>query len=88
VGGLAQHIRRFYEFGRLYDPSVVIVQFCNNDPRDNYRNRVTIVEDGKFVFRSSTFGLNFLKRFLSDSKIQKSQLYNLIRDPVAMWFRS
>lgn len=80
--GLTQHIRRFYEFGRLYDPSVVIVQFCNNDPRDNYKNGVTTIENGKFVFRNSTFGLNFLKRFLSDSKIQKSQLYNLIRDPL------
>jgi hypothetical protein len=84
--GLTQHIRRFYEFGRLYDPTVVIVQFCDNDPRDNYKNRVTTVENGKFVFSSSTFRLNFLKRFLSDSRIQKSQLYNLIRDPLYMRF--
>jgi hypothetical protein len=84
--GLTQHIRRFYEFGRLYDPTAVIVQFCDNDPRDNYKNRVTTVENGKFVFRTSTFRLNFLKRFLSDSRIQKSQLYNLIRDPLYMRF--
>lgn len=84
--GLTQHVRRFYEFGRLYDPRAVIVQFCDNDPRDNYKNRVTTVEDGKFVFHDSTFGLNFLKRFLSDSKIQKSQLYNLIRNPLYMRF--
>ncbi len=84
--GLTQHIRRFYEFGRLYDPSVIVVQFCDNDPRDNYKNRVTTVENGRFVFHDSRFGLNFLKRFLSDSKIQRSQLYNLIRNPLYMRF--
>ena len=80
--GLTQHIRRFYEFGRLYDPSVVVLQFCNNDPRDNFKNRVTTVEGGRFVFHDSAFGPNVLKRFLSDSLIQKSQLYNLIRNPL------
>ena len=80
--GLTQQIRRFYEFGRLYDPSVVVLQFCSNDPTDNYRNRVTTAENGRFVFHNSAFGLNFLKRFLSDSRIQRSQLYNLIRNPL------
>jgi len=80
--GLTQHIRRFYEFGRLYDPSLVVLQFCNNDPTDNFRNRVTTIEDGRFVFHDSAFGANSLKRFLSDSVIQKSQLYNLIRNPL------
>ena len=46
----------------------------------------TVVEDGRFVFRNSAFGLNFLKRFFSDSIIQKSQLYNLVRNPLYLLF--
>ena len=84
--GLTQHIRRFYEFGRLYDPTDVVLQFCSNDPRDNFKNRVTSIEDGRFSFRDSRFGLNFVKRFLSNSVIQKSQLYNLVRNPLYLLF--
>jgi hypothetical protein len=84
--GLTQEIRRFYEFGRLYEPTDVILQFCANDPRDNFKNRVTVIEDGRFRFRDSRFGLNFVKRFLSNSIIQKSQLYNLVRNPLYLLF--
>ncbi|MBN2565151.1 MAG: SGNH/GDSL hydrolase family protein, partial [Candidatus Eisenbacteria bacterium] len=84
--GPTQHIRRFYEFGRLYDPVAVVLQFCDNDPRDNFKNRVTVIEDGRFRFRDSKFRLNFIKRFLSDSILQKSQLYNLVRDPIYLIF--
>jgi hypothetical protein len=30
--GLTQQIRIFYEYGQLFMPQIVILQFCNNDP--------------------------------------------------------
>src|SRR5580765_3695632 len=33
--GLTQEIRRFYEFGVLYRPRAVVLQFSANDPRDD-----------------------------------------------------
>ena len=78
--GLTQEIRRFYELGQLYQPSVVVLQFCSNDPSDNLLNAVTAVQDGRFVFRSTSSGLESLKRYLSRSLLQKSQIYNLVRD--------
>jgi hypothetical protein len=77
--GLTQEIRRYYEFGRLYDPSAVILQFCKNDPEDDLESYVTTVQDGKFVFQPlpANEGLG-IKKYLSKSLIQKSQLYNLI----------
>jgi hypothetical protein len=80
--GLGQEIRRFYEFGRLYDPELVVLQYSNNDPKDNFRYKVTIIEDGRFKFLRAQPRLGRLKRFLSNSIIQKSQLYNLFRDPI------
>lgn len=77
--GLTQQIRRFYELGQLYQPRMVILQFCANDPADNLLNAVTALEDGRFVFRSSSSGLETLKRYLSRSILQKSQIYNLAR---------
>ncbi|MFH1502035.1 MAG: SGNH/GDSL hydrolase family protein [Candidatus Eisenbacteria bacterium] len=81
--GLTQEIRRYFEFGKLYRPSVVIIQFSDNDLRDNFRNQVTVVENGRFAFRNSASRSNWAKRFLSDSPIQRSQLYNLFRQPLA-----
>lgn len=79
--GLTQQIRRYYEFGRLYDPRVVILQFSSNDPSDNVRDRVTIVEDGRLRFQEAGRSINYLRRYLSQSVVlQKSQLYNLVRD--------
>jgi len=77
--GLSQQMRRFYEFGILYQPKIVVLQFCANDPTDNLRYNVTYVEDGRILFRDSEFGTSWIKDYLSNSIIQKSQLYNFIR---------
>lgn len=76
---LTQQIRRFYEFGQLYNPELVILQFCENDPWGNLYFKVTEIEDGKFVFKNSLGSSNKLKRSLSNSFIQKSCFYSLIR---------
>lgn len=78
--GLTQEIRRFYELGQLYLPSVVVLQFCSNDPSDNLLNPVTAVQDGRFLFRPTSSRFDGLKRYLSASLLQKSQIYNLLRD--------
>jgi hypothetical protein len=84
--GLTQHVRRYYEFGRLYSPGTVILQFCLNDLHDNFNNQVTIIENGRFKFIDSNSGINWIKKFLSDSPIQKSQIYNLFRDSIYLFF--
>jgi hypothetical protein len=81
--GLTQQIRLFYEFAQAYDPAVVLLQFSANDPDDNLFYRVTRVEDGRFVFqadRSLGTVLRSVKSWLSGSMIQRSQLYNLVRN--------
>jgi hypothetical protein len=81
--GLTQEIRLFYEFGQVYDPAIVLLQFSANDPDDNLFYRVTIVEHGRFVFRPDrSLGtvLRTVKSWLSGSTIQRSQLYNLVRN--------
>lgn len=79
--GLTQQIRRFYEFGRLYDPAIVILQFCANDPADNLANKVTTVENGRFIFHNSTYSRSIAMNFLSKSYIvQHSQLYIFFRN--------
>lgn len=78
--GLTQEIRRFYELGQLYQPAVVVLQFCSNDPSDNLLNPVTSIQDGRFVFGPSAHGLAAVKRYLSRSLLQRSQIYNLFRD--------
>jgi len=77
--GLTQEIRRYYDVGAAYDPRIVILQFCANDPDDNLANRVTRVQDGKFVFVDSENSLNFIKKYLSRSIVQRTQLYNFLR---------
>jgi hypothetical protein len=81
--GLTQEIRLFYEFGQVYDPAIVLLQFSDNDPDDNLFYRVTAVEDGRFVFKADqslgTF-LRKVKSWLSGSRIQRSQLYNFLRN--------
>jgi len=84
--GLLQEIRKYYEFGRLYEPEIVILQFASNDPRDNFKNRVTLVEGDRFRFVNSDFAVNYLKKYLSHSWIQKSQLYNYFRDTTYRFF--
>jgi hypothetical protein len=89
--GLTHEIRVFYEFGRLFEPKVVVLQFCGNDPSDNLYEMVTTVADGRFHFetdRSLNSGLSSVKNWLSGSIIQKSAAYNLARNRIyALWHR-
>jgi hypothetical protein len=78
--GLTQQIRRYYEFGQVYSPELIVLQFSGNDPDDNFNYRVTTVKEGKFEFHEPENRFNRLKKYLSTSIIQKSQLYNLIRN--------
>jgi len=81
--GLTQEIRTFYEFGLLFEPAVVVLQFCSNDPDDNFYAKVTTVEDGRFRFhrdRSMGGAARVLKDWLSDSILQRSAAYNLARN--------
>ena len=81
--GLTQEIRTFYEFGLLYEPALVVLQFCSNDPHENLYARVTTVEDGRFRFhrdRSMGGSLRALKEWLGDSFLQRSAVYNLVRN--------
>ncbi|GMU93237.1 MAG: hypothetical protein AMXMBFR4_22950 [Candidatus Hydrogenedentota bacterium] len=78
--GLTQQIRRFYEFGQLYRPRAVILQFCANDPADNLRDRVTRIEKGRFTFHDSQRSVNPVFKSLSRFRlVQASHLYALIR---------
>jgi lysophospholipase L1-like esterase len=88
--GLTQEIRSFYEFGQLFQPAVVVVQFCSNDPDDNFFAKVTTVsDDGRFRFhrdRSTGSALSFARKWLSGSILQRSAAYNLIRNRAyRMW---
>ena len=85
--GLTQEIRRFYEFGQLYNPKIVILQFFHNDPVDNLNNQVTVIENGRFEFKNSNSNTNWLKKYLSHSIIQKSQFYNLLRTGAISLFK-
>jgi hypothetical protein len=77
---LTQEIRRYYELGQLYKPKLVILQFCENDPWGNTYFKVTKIENGKFVFQNSDNTAGKWKRVLSNSFLQKSSLYVVIRD--------
>ncbi len=77
--GLTQQIRRYYDLGRKYRPSVVIIQFCSNDPDDNLKLMVTVIENGKFAFKNIVHEKNVFGISLSGSIIQKSQVYNILR---------
>lgn len=79
--GLTQQVRRYYEFGQLYSPKIVLLQFCSNDPSDNFRNMVTTIENGRFKFLNTNkvLTLKLIQRSLSKSIIQKSQIYTLFR---------
>jgi hypothetical protein len=86
--GLTQEIRRYYEFGALYQPEVVVLQYCWNDPEDNLNHRVTVIEGDDFRFQNSSNSTNWAKKYLSGSPIQKSQLYNFYRGRVYEWFQN
>ncbi len=85
--GLGQEIRRYYEFGRLFEPSIVILQYSANDVPDNLYHAVTAIEDGRFTFTDSYVPLYWLKDRLSRSSIQYSQLYNFVRQNLYWYFR-
>lgn len=80
--GLTQEIRTFYEFGLLFEPALVVLQFCSNDPHENLHAKVTSVEDGRFRFHRdrSSGALRALKDWLGDSFLQRSAAYNLVRN--------
>ena len=80
--GITQQIRRYYEFGQLYRPDKVVLQFCSNDLDDNFRNKVTVVKDGRFEFVNPPGNVFWLNKYLSNSFIQKSQIYNLLRNAI------
>src|SRR5262249_10522798 len=72
-------IRRFYELGQVFQPKVVVLQFCRNDPTDNLDYPVTAVAGGIFRFQSVATEFVLVKVLLSNSLIQKSQFFNLLR---------
>jgi len=89
--GLTQEIRVFYEFGVLYQPAAVILQFHMNDPDDNVYEKVTTFEGGRFRFHrdDSVVGpMRAVKDWLSSSVLQHSAAYNLVRDTAyTYWYR-
>ncbi len=84
--GLTQQIRRYYEFGQLYHPEIVLLQFCINDLQDNFSSRVTVIENDKFRFVDVEDTIHIVKKYLSNSVIQRSHLYNLVRDSIYTFY--
>ena len=81
--GLTHEIRTFYEFGLLFQPAVVVLQFSFNDPYDNFYEMVTTVQDGRFRFhrdRSMSRAMGHVKQWLSNSILQRSAAYNFTRN--------
>lgn len=81
--GLTHEIRVFYEFGLLYQPAVVVLQFTFNDPDNNFYERVTTLENGRFRFhrdRSMSGAMSRVKDWLSGSVLQRSAAYNFVRN--------
>lgn len=87
--GLTHQVRTFYEFGLLFQPAAVVLQFSDNDPDDNMYETVTTVQDGRFKFhRDRSMGgvMSALKDFLSRSILQRSAAYNFVRNyAYAFW---
>lgn len=83
--GLTQEIRRYYDFGVLYKPKIAVLQFTGNDPDDNLLTKVTTLENGKFVFHENAREKHWFKKYLAHSIVQRSQIYNLIRNALAMY---
>jgi hypothetical protein len=88
--GLTNEIRTFYEFGVLFQPSVVVLQFANNDPDDNLYEKVTTVAGGRFRFhidRSMGGWLWGVKDWLGGSILQRSAAYNFVRNHAYEYWR-
>lgn len=90
--GLTQEIRVFYEMAQSYSPKIVIIFFFSNDPYDNILDAVTEIKNGKFEFidqnNLSSSILSKVSKSLSRSIIQKSNLYNYIRNALYSRFIS
>jgi len=87
--GLAQQIRKYYEYGRLFNPQVVILQFSSDSPAFTMANQVAKIEDGKFYFEDReppTLPRSF--NWFLKSKLNKSQLYNFIKHRLAKFSKS
>jgi hypothetical protein len=81
--GLTHQIRAFYEFGVLFQPAAVVLQFTGNDPDNNVYEKVTTLEHGRFKFhRDGSMGhvMSRVKDFLSGSVLQHSAAYNFVRN--------
>jgi len=85
--GLGQQIRRYFEFGQLFRPKTVILQYSANDVPDNLYHAVTEIDGERFTFVDSYVPLYWLKDKLSQSFIQYSQLYNFVRQNLYWYFR-
>ncbi len=82
---ITQQIRRYYELGERYQPNLVILQFFENDPDELLKDQVTSFENGRFVFRDTDNRMQWIKKWMSESFFQKSQLYNLIRQSAYLY---
>lgn len=82
--GFTQELRVFYDIGQSYNPEIAFVFFTSTDPSDNLLDAVTEIKDGKFEFIDSNEASNGIlskvSKSLSNSIIQKSHLYNFIRN--------
>lgn len=84
--GIGQQIRMYEAFRAEHDVDVVVLQYCGNDPTDGLYTRVTSIEDGHFVFHDDSNSAHGIKKRLSRSWVQRSQLYNFFRQRVfTMW---
>ncbi|MEE9269539.1 MAG: SGNH/GDSL hydrolase family protein [Candidatus Krumholzibacteria bacterium] len=86
--GLTQEVRRYFDFGSLFHPEIVVLQYCSNDPEDNFNNMVALLEADSLKFIDSSSGINWVKKYLSRSIVQRSQLYNFFRGPVYILLKS
>ena len=80
--GLTQQIRRYYDKGASRQPVAVVLQFSANYPADDLNCPVTELQDGQFKFQDAPAGVLGIKRLLSHSSIQRSQLYNSVRHSI------
>lgn len=85
--GLTNQIRLYYEFGQLYNPEIIIIQFCKNDPSDNLLHPITFIEENRFTFRQMNEGLPWVRDLLSNSVIQHSHLYTLVKKVALNFYR-
>jgi hypothetical protein len=89
--GLTHQIRTFYEFGLLFQPAAVVLQFTSNDPDNNVYEKVTTLENGRFRFhRDGSMGgaMSGVKDFFSGSILGRSAAYNFVRNYAYTYWQS